>query len=345
VRPRARAPYGVEVLLARGTECDRIDLLLEQTRRGASGVLVVCGEPGIGKTSLLRYATEAAGDLRVLSVTGVEAETVFAFAALGRLLAPVLEHLSSVPARQAAVLRGALALEAAGPGDRFAVYTATFGLLTAAAEGVPTLIVVDDAQWLDRPTTEALAFSARRLRAEGVAILIGAREPGAFAEFDVLELRGLGEAPAGVLLAARRTAAPAGDVTRTLAEELGGNPLALLEAADALTPDELAGRRPLRHPLPAGLTADRIFGHRLAALDEAPRRALQVAAVAAGDGVAVLLTALAAAGLGPTALEQLEETGLITTADDHISRGMPTAPSRWPDGHAPRPRPATGTRG
>ena len=306
------------MLVGRGRECARIDQLLAATRAGAGGTLVLCGEPGIGKTSLLRYAADHAADSRVLSVAAAESETVLAFAALGRLLTPLLVGLGSLPTRQATALRGALALDVAQPGDRFAVYTATFGLLTGTGEAVPTLILVDDAQWLDQPTAEALTFSARRLRSEGIAILVGTRTPGAFAEFERVQVGGLSDSASAAVLAHQGSCAPAADVARVLVTELGGNPLALLEIADSLSAEEMAGRQPLRRPLPARATAHRIFGRRIEGLDQATREVLRVAAVAEGDGLTQVAPILDAVGLDPALLERLEEAGLITATEGRL---------------------------
>ncbi|WP_232839693.1 helix-turn-helix transcriptional regulator [Nocardia aurea] len=294
------------------SECARIDHLLAENRSGSSGALVLTGEPGIGKTALLCYARERVRDVRVLSVTGVEAETMFPFAALGRLLRPVLDDIASIPDAQAVALRGALTLGEAVPGDRFAVYAATFQLLAAAAEASTILVLVDDAQWLDLSSAEALAFTARRLRAEGLTLLIATRDPQGFADMEMLRVGGFDNVAAAELLTARCAEAPAADVVRVLTEQLEGNPLALSEVADALTPAELTGRAPLHLPLQARLTAERIFGPRIAVLDPGQRLVLEIAAVGAGDGPAAVLAALSTQQIARATVEALEDSGLVS---------------------------------
>jgi predicted ATPase len=159
-------------LKGRGEETRRIDSLLDEARAGRSGALMVRGEPGIGKTSLLRYATERAGDMTLLQGQGLEVEIQLAFSGLADVLRPVIDRLDAIPGPQSAALAGALGLGPAMPGDRFLVCASTLSVLAAAAEKRPVLAVVDDAQWLDAASREALLFAARRLDAEHVTMLI-----------------------------------------------------------------------------------------------------------------------------------------------------------------------------
>src|SRR5215469_10564121 len=179
VTMRAMAGPGLQQvsrLLGRDPECAAIDMLLEDARAGIGGALVVRGEPGIGKSALLGYARQRATPMLVLSAVGVEAESDLAFAGLHELLRPVLICLGELPDIQSQALAGALGLAPSTHADRLLISAAVLGLLAAAAEDRPTLCVVDDAQWLDRPSADALVFTARRLRAERLAILFGARE-------------------------------------------------------------------------------------------------------------------------------------------------------------------------
>jgi predicted ATPase len=159
-------------LLGREAECAAIDRLLADARAGSGGALVVRGEAGIGKSALLGYA----GPMLVLSAVGVEAESDLAFAGLHELLRPILTHLGALPDTQSQALAGALGLAPSAQADRLLVSAAVLGLLAAAAEDRPTWCVVDDAQWVDRPSADALVFMARRLRAEHLVILFEARE-------------------------------------------------------------------------------------------------------------------------------------------------------------------------
>ena len=218
--------------MGRERECAAIDRLLEASARGESSCLVLRGEAGIGKTALLRRAAERAGGSRVLRTTGVEAESDLAFAGLYGLLRPIVEKLGELPETQADALAGALGLAASVGSDRLLVSAATLSLLAAAAEEGPLLCLIDDAQFLDAASAEALVFSARRLAAEPVAMLFAVREGEArtFAAPGVPELvlEGLGTEPAGSSCGRARPAA-ADPVREWLLAEAAGNPLALLE--------------------------------------------------------------------------------------------------------------------
>ena len=157
-------------------ECAVIDHALLRAASGESSTLVVRGEPGIGKTALLSYAAQRAADGLVLRTAGLEAESDLAFAGLHGLLRPVMDKLGELPDAQAAALAGALGLAHSPGSDRFLVSAATLSLIAAAAEERPLVCVIDDAQWLDSASADALLFAARRLRAEPVAMLFGARE-------------------------------------------------------------------------------------------------------------------------------------------------------------------------
>src|SRR5215211_1043936 len=173
------------MLLGRAPECRRIETLVAGTAAGASGVLVLRGEPGIGKTALLEHAAQTAGSATVLRVRGVESEVEVAFAGLHELLRPVLGELGRLPAPQGAALEAAL------------------GLAPAAAEERHLVVLADDVQWLDRPSASALIFAARRLLADAVAVLFGVRtgeaSPVEGAGFEELELAGLAAEPARAL--------------------------------------------------------------------------------------------------------------------------------------------------
>ena len=213
------------LLLGREAECAAIDRLLDDARAGVGGALVVRGEAGIGKSTLLGYARKRAAPMRVLSASGVQDESDLAFAGLHELLRPVLSHLGELPGIQSQALAGALGLAASAQPDRLLISAAVLGLLAAAAEERPALCVVDDAQWLDQPSAEALVFTARRLRAEPTAILLAARE-GEEARFVAaglpeLALAGLADQPAAEVLASRARRAVPGVRDRLLAEAAG----------------------------------------------------------------------------------------------------------------------------
>ena len=196
------------MLFGRDVERTVIGALLEAARDSASGALVLRGEAGVGKTALLEDARERAGDMHVLTARGVESELELPFAALHQLLRPALEHIEALPPPQAAALSGALGLAEGPPPERFLVFAACLSLLSEVSERRPVLALVDDAHWLDTASADALTFVARRLDAEGIAILFAARE-GDVRRFDApgvpsLELEGLDEeAPGSCWPAAR----------------------------------------------------------------------------------------------------------------------------------------------
>src|SRR5918912_1710008 len=224
------------MLLGRSAETRRIDALLDRMRGGESGVLVVRGEAGIGKTALLDYAAAAASDALVLRARGVESEVELPFAGLHELLRPALEALERLPARQAAALGGALGLGPATDAESHLVGAATLGLL---AEAGPAVVVVDDLQWLDGPSARALVFAARRLLADAVAVVLAVRtgEPSACdgAGLPELELGGLALAPARELLDAHAGRPVSADSAAWMHAATGGNPLALVELAQEAT--------------------------------------------------------------------------------------------------------------
>jgi hypothetical protein len=192
-------------VLGRDEELDRINALLDAAREGLAGCIVIEGEPGIGKTTLLDAAAEMATGFRCLSTTGIEVEAVLDHAALLELLGPVKDRLTDVPAAQADALASAMGWGPAGTiAERFLVAAGTLSLLAAAAERKPVLVLVDDLHWVDRASTAALLFAARRLRFDAVAFLFAVRSgsatPELLAGLPVLALGGLPPAVAAELL-------------------------------------------------------------------------------------------------------------------------------------------------
>ena len=205
-------------------------------------MLAVYGEPGVGKTALLEYAIEAGSGFRVARAVGVEAEMELPFAALHQLCSQSLGVLERLPDPQRAALEVALGLAAGRPPDAFLIGLAVLNLLAEAAEHQPLLCVVDDAQWLDRASAGVLAFVARRLLAERVAMVFAAREPiGALGGGAELDVEPLGHRDARALLDSVLPARLDERVLERIVVETRGNPLALLELPRGLTPAELAG--------------------------------------------------------------------------------------------------------
>ena len=234
-------------------------------RRSAGGLsrsLVIVGEPGIGKTSLLRYAARSAVGMRTVSIAGVESELRLGFAALHRMLVPYLDRIGALPAPQRDALGSAFGLSDGPPADRFLVGLGVLSLLADAAAEQPLIWLVDDAQWLDRESLEVLGFVGRRLYADSIGLLFGVREPSpgltALDGLPTRRLGGLEPAAARALLAAAVPGSVNARVAARIIAETGGNPLALLEVAALLTSDQLAGRSPLPQRL---LVGRRLQGH------------------------------------------------------------------------------------
>jgi DNA-binding CsgD family transcriptional regulator len=278
-----------KVLHGRREEREALGRLLEGVRGGQSRVLVVSGEPGVGKTALLESAISSASGLRVIRAVAVESEMELAFAALQQLCAPMLDRLDRLPAPQQDALAVAFGLRAGDAPDRFLVGLAVLSLLSEIAEERPLVCVVDDAQWLDRASAQALVFVARRLLAESVVLLLATREPGDELEgLPRLVVEGLRNGDARALLGSELRVPLDERVRDRIVAETRGNPLALLELPQGLTPAELAGGFGL--PDAPGLSGriEDSFRRRLAGLAAETQRLFLVAAAdPVGDPVLV----------------------------------------------------------
>ena len=314
------------MLLGRESEQRRIEQLLEGVRRGRSAALAIRGEAGIGKTALVRYAVDTAAPATVLSAAGIEAEAELEFSGLLELCRPALGLIDELPEHHAATLRGALGLSPARSQDRFAVGAATLGFLAAAGEAGPTIVVVDDAQWLDPASADAIRFAVRRLDADRVGFVFGIRdaEPraGDWDGFDTLQLGGLALDDARTLLSSAGEALTE-EVLARLHAATAGNPLALRELPALLSPEQLAGREPLAEPLPVGASVRRAFVRRAGSLPEESRRALVLVALATVSDLEPVVAALPALGLEASALHAAEDAGLVAIADGKICFGHP----------------------
>src|SRR4051812_15132092 len=304
------------MLVGRKPQRERLHGLLADARAGRAGALVLRGEAGIGKTALLDDLATVADPTSVVWVRGLESEQEIPFAGLLAACRPFLDALAALPDWQADALRGALALgPAEGPG-RLAVGAGTLSLLGEAAGKEPLLLVVDDAQWLDPSSAEALLFAARRLEFDRIAMVFAVRdgEP-AFPAAGIEELRLDGLSPdeaAELLDSAPERCAPS--VARDLVEISTGNPLVLLELPRMLDENQRLGRQPLDQPVRVSMRVQQSFERRAAALGEPARRALVIAAAGGGD-VADIARALAASGLDREQLEAAEDAGLLEIRD------------------------------
>jgi len=276
-------------LHGRRVERDALEGLLAAVRGGQSGVLVICGEAGIGKTALLESAIGSASGFLLARAVGVESEMELAFAALQQLCAPMLDRLDRLPDPQQDALGVAFGLRVGDAPDRFLVGLAVLSLFSEVAEERPLLCVVDDAQWLDRASAQALVFVARRLLAESIALVFVTREPGDELEgLPKLAVAGLASGDARALLSSALGVPVDEHVRERIVAETRGNPLALLELPRGLTPAELAGGFGLPDaPRLSGRIEDS-FRRRLAELPAETQRLLLVAAAEpVGDPVLV----------------------------------------------------------
>jgi len=276
-------------LYGRRRECAVLDELLEQVHRGRSTVLVMHGEAGVGKTALLEYVAGRARECRLARVTGVPSEMELAFAGLHQLCAPMLSRAECLPAPQGEALRIAFGLTQGPPPDRFLVGLAVLSLLSEVAAERPLVCVIDNEQWLDHASAQALGFVARRLAADSVALVFAARVPGGeLTGLRELTVSGLPDADARALLESALVGPLDTQVRDLIVSETGGNPLALLELPSGLTPLQLAGGfgLPFAAPLPSRIE-DR-FLRQLNALPDSTQRLLLVAAAdLSGDPVLV----------------------------------------------------------
>ncbi|MFD7237719.1 AAA family ATPase [Streptomyces syringium] len=306
----------VDRLAGRERELAAIDDFLTGVRSGTGQALALRGEPGAGKTALLLRAAERSTPARVLRATGAEPESQMAFAALHQLLRPVSGLVDALPEAQREAVRGALGLAApTGGQDRFLVSAGVLSLLAEAAVPDGLVCIVDDFQWVDRASADALLFAARRLGADGVGLLFAARDTAearhALRDVPGLTVAGLAAADAALVLAARSAVPPVPDVAALVAAATGGNPLALRETAGLLTPEQLTGRAPLPDPLPVGDGIGAVFGEQIARLPEATRLVLLVAALEGLGDLRLVLRAAARLGAAADALDAAEAAGLL----------------------------------
>ncbi|OLT46132.1 LuxR family transcriptional regulator [Cellulosimicrobium sp. CUA-896] len=301
-------------LVGRRRETDRLDRLVASLRGGQSRALVVRADAGMGKTALLeRTAVAASGGCRVLRAAGVESERELPYAGVHRLCAPLLDGLDALPEPQATALGVALGLRAGPAPDRFLVGLAVLSLLSGAAERQPLLCLVDDAQWLDQASTQALTFAARRLAVESVGMVFAVREPvtEGFTGIEELVVTGLEDVDARRLLDRGLTGPVDEGVRARLVAEAHGNPLALIELSDGTTVLELAGG--YRSSGPAGVIGriEGSFARRIGELGPRTRTALLIAALEPVGDPTLVLAAAGTLGMDADAFAPAIEDGLV----------------------------------
>jgi hypothetical protein len=272
-------------VLRRRDETEVLDRQLAWIRVGHSSAQVLRGEAGIGKTALLEHVAARASECRVARAVGVQSEMELAFAGVHQLCGPMLDGLDGLPVPQRDALCVAFGLQDGDAPDRFMVALAVLSLLAATTEERPLVCLIDDAQWLDRASRQVLAFVARRLRSERIAIFLTVREGGAsdeFAGLPQLVVVGLTDSDARVLLSAEIRGRLDGRVNDRIVAEARGNPLALLELAHGMTPAELAGGFGVS---PAGPLASQIEQRFLRRVESLPLQTQQLLLVAAAEPV------------------------------------------------------------
>jgi DNA-binding CsgD family transcriptional regulator len=309
------------MLLGRDHERHEIEKALARARSGSSATLALVGEAGIGKTALLDYAAGRATGMRVLRARGIKSEAQIPFGSLLELLRPALGMLDKIPEPQAVALEGALALRRGTARERFAVGAATLSMLAAYAEQAPVAVLVDDAQWLDVSSAQALLFAFRRLVADPIAVFVAVREgePSLLdgADLPALQISGLTSDEAAQLMPGL-TAETAALLHRATA----GNPLALLEL-DA-DPGDLS-LAPEGAPVLVSTKISQAFLHRAGQLSQAAQQALVLAAASDTTDLAALEQAAAALGIDLAALADAEGAGLVTLLPGMVEFRHPLA--------------------
>jgi DNA-binding CsgD family transcriptional regulator len=295
-----------------------LDRLVEAIRAGESRALVVRGDPGVGKTVLLNYLAGQAADAgcRVARAVGVQWEMELAFAGLHQLCGPILGRAERLPAPQHDALRTALGIAAGPPPDRFLVGLAVLSLLSETAGERPLICLIDDEQWLDRASAQALAFTARRLGADPVGLVFAAREPDPIlAALPELEVGGLRDEDARALLDAALPGPLDARIRDLIVAETRGNPLALLELPRGLTPTELAGGfgLPGAGPLPGRIEDS--FARQLDALPGQTRRLVQLAAADPSGDRSLVWRAAGRLAIPTNAADPAVQAGLVEFGD------------------------------
>jgi DNA-binding CsgD family transcriptional regulator len=315
---RAKRP-----LLDRSSERTGIDDLLELVRRGFSGVLVLRGGPGVGKTTLVDYAVGAASGFRISAIAGVESEINLQFGAVHELLVPFLLLIDDLPVPQRQALRVAVGLEAGPPPGRFLVGLACLTLVSRAAADQPVLCAVDDAHWIDAESALVLGFVARRLYADrvGMILTVGSTgEPPAFQELPTIEVGGLPDDAAGQLLRSVAGTPLEPAVVDRVVADTERNPLALVDIGSHFTAEELAARAYLPEPIPVGRQLQERYLRRVHLLPtDVQEFLLLVAADVSGDRSRVRQAA-AVAGIDTDAAESAAEAAELIEASGNWVR-------------------------
>ena len=299
-------------LIDRRAERSLLDALLRDVRSGQSQVLVFHGDPGVGKSALMEYAAERADGCRVLRAAGVESEMELPYATLQQLCAPMLDRLGHLPPPQRDALETAFGLSTGPAPDRFLIGLAVLSLLSDVSDHQPLLCLIDDQQWLDRSSAQALAFVARRLGAESVGVIMATRVPHPdLNSLPEMEIGGLRDTDAHALLDSMLTASLDKRVRDRLVAETRGNPLALLELPRGFGVRELAGGFAISGATPLATAVEESFRREVQALPEQTRRLLLLAAAEPLGDPGLLWAAASSLGIGVGAAAPAAAAGLV----------------------------------
>ncbi|GAA1018729.1 LuxR C-terminal-related transcriptional regulator [Acrocarpospora pleiomorpha] len=306
-------------LFGRDDERRRLDRLLGNARNGHGGSLLITGEPGIGKTALLEAATTGAAGVTMFRLDGFESEMELPFAAIQRLTIPLSDHFPALSERQREAIRVASGIAEGPPPDRFLVGLGVLGLFAAAAATTPVVCAVDDAHLLDQESLDVMAFVARRIAVEPVALLFAARDEKdittRLAGVPELLVEGLNQESATALLR-RSPATPIDPATAAaIARATGGNPLALIDLAEELSARDRTGLGFGADPIPVGRRLEAHYARRLGQTDAQVRRWVLLAAADTTDNVDLITSAAGELGLDDDIFDRAEAAGLVELDD------------------------------
>ncbi len=318
------------VLVGRETELAQLRELVQAAGEGRSSVLVLEGDPGVGKSALLRSLVESSTGFQVLWAQGLESEVELPYGGLGQLLRPLQVSFTELSPQHVDMLTTVFATTgmqaanapSAGLPDRYAAAAAALALLAAAAETGPIIAVVDDAQWLDQPSVEALAFIAHRLLAEGIVLLLSRRNGEgdvALGRLPSVTVDGIDAGAAAELLRTLGAGILSGSQVEHLVAASNGNPLALLELPRLLSAEQLASMTALDQPLPIGEALLRAYSQSFEQLSERCRQAALIVAILDEPDVRTVELALRQADLSIADISAAEDIGLVTVEPSGVS--------------------------
>jgi DNA-binding CsgD family transcriptional regulator len=320
VARRQEHTAGSDALIGRSAERQQLISVLDAARQGMSGVLVIHGEAGLGKSSLLDEAARLAADMDVVRLAGVQSEMQLGYAGLHQLLRADLARLDTLPVPHADAVRLAFGLQEGTRPDVFLLGLAALELLAARASERALVCIIDDVQWVDGETVDVLNFVARRLHADRIALLMAARVPGMSwrppPDTPVLELTGLAESDAIQLLNQLTDGVIDPSVAAEIATHTRGNPLAFREIVRVLDTQQLTGRTSLPHPLPTGAQLEELFGSEAERLPSATRRFLLAAAADPMGSVATLWRAGRLLGFDQHDALSAQQAGMVSVDHD-----------------------------